>query len=873
MKKAFLRYVAEDIVKKWGEDMSQLVVVFPNKRASLFLNQYIYEIVGHATWSPRYLTISELMRQQSKRTVCDQIEAICLLYETYSKVITDAESIDKFWSWGEMILADFDDLDKNMGSAEKIFCNVRDLKVMDSLDYLDEEQKSILKRFFQQFTDEHESILKQRFERLWNKLYTLYYEYNKVLADKDIAYEGALYREVAEKADQIAWKYDHYLFVGFNMVQVSEQRLMRSLQKQKKAHFYWDFDNYYLDNRHQEAGNFIRQYLYSDNPFSNELDKKDKEIYNQFSEPKDVTILSAPTEDIQARYVAQWLREKNRINPDELTAVVLADEQLLARVIHYLPKEISSGVNITIGYPLALSQISGEVRKLFQKKTPITDIITELKRWNEDTQDAMQQEAAFRMYTILNRISELQQTGLLQVDHSTMVRLLDQIIKSTSMPFHGEPVVGIQIMGVLETRNLDFDHLLILSCNEGNLPKGINDSSLIPYSVRKVHGLTTVDNKVSIYAYYFYRLIQRCNDVSITWNSSTEDGHTGQMSRFILQLMVEADKWNITKRNLESIQKPLLMHPVAVSKDDNVKARMLEMKTLSPSALSQYLRCQLLFYYKSVMQIKECKSDDVSDVKTFGTTFHKAMELLYEQICDANGLITAETISILLEEKNSITLYKILDGAFSAVVFNNEKPEYNGLQLIIREVMLRLCKKLLEADKLNAPFEVIENEKHIKEPLDFETPMGKLNLLVHGYIDRLDKVGDTIRVIDYKTGRKMPKIASIEEIFDPEYIEKHSDYFLQTLLYSILVSHQYKKPVQPALLFVQMQESVKDPVLKFDFGKDGSKAIYDVSPYEEEFMQRLRKLIAEIFDDSIPFKPTEQPKHCSGCPYRYICSE
>jgi len=990
MMKSFLEYVAEDIIRRFsvdgkeGIDLTDIVIVFPNKRASLFLNQYLYKAAGDKpVWCPRYITISELFRQQSDLTVVDPIEANCILYDVYKKIMEaenpnyETESLDRFWSWGQMMLADFDDLDKNMGKAELIFNNVRDLEALKGSpeEYLSDEQKDALSNFFNLVVNDSGSVLKQNFERLWNNLHNIYKGLNEALSSKGLAYEGALYREVAERADSLEWPYKKYLFVGFNMIQKSEQCLFESMKKQGLALFYWDYDTYYTD---KEAGYFINKELML--KFPNVLD--DNDIFNCYCRKdentgekikKDITYLSASSENIQARYISDWLTEegKNRLGKDQRTAIVLSDESLLKTVIHNLPKETSGRANITVGFPLSQSPatslvknylllhhgafdlrkvsnllrhpyagfISSESNALleelhtnkifFPKKEDLcgrdetldllfnpykdekpnnealTDSLLRVlqvigrecevrrrTRMSEEEKDVesneatyeeqFMQESIFRMYNIINRIHDLVVGGL-DVDITTLMRIIDQIIQTTSMPFHGEPAVNLQIMGVLETRNLDFDHVLLLSCNEGNLPKEVSTSSLIPYIVRKAHGLTTVDHKVAIYAYYFYRLLQRCSDISIAYNSSTEDGHTGQMSRFMLQLMVENEYMNLTQKNLIARQAPELPSSHEIVKDETIMSALEDIFKLSPSTINRYLRCPLQFYYDKLAGLHQSDEEEVIDNRQFGTIFHAAAENMYKAIQRDGGEITKDAIEYLLSKKGEPDIYRYVDEAFMDKFFNKRTPQYDGLQTINREVIKRFIINLLKEDRELAPFHIVGLELDRYDDFTFKKKDGtEKTLLIGGNIDRLDCVSvkegnaekKVLRVVDYKTGRTLPgEVENIEELFESKNVDHHSDYLLQVMLYSMIIRHSDTGgglAVRPSLLYIQRPQSVKDPVIKIG-KKENAVSVEDVLTYEPDFREGLGKLFAEIYDPDIPFRPTEYTKRCENCCYKNIC--
>ena len=956
MNNTFLEFVAKDLINKYGNTLSQIAVVFPNKRASIFLNEHLARNVNKPLWSPAYITISDLFRQHSHLVVGDEIKLICILYQVYVKHTGSDESLDHFYGWGKILLSDFDDIDKNMADAKKVFANLRDIHEFDDISYLSKEQKELLKRFFSNFTDNHDTELKKRFLQLWSRFYDIYVDFNQELERQGITYEGALYRRVAER-EEIDFKYDKYIFVGFNMLHKVEQMLFERLKKNGQARFYWDFDQYYMQRDNHEAGHFIKQYL---SRFPNEFDNKSEEIYNHYNDSKDITYISSPTENLQARYVSHWLREKRRIQAGKDTAIILCDENLLQTVIHCLPPEVEN-VNITTGYPLSQSPFASLINILITLQTaglykhqdkyrilyvnkilnhpytkyisvehqalkdalreqkqfypsrkflsldeglsllfndisadqdhPFTeklsqwliDILQQIAQNSQDNEDPFYQESLFKTYTLLTRLNDLIQSGALEADINIFQRLVNQLIEATSIPFHGEPATGIQIMGILETRNLDFEHLLILSCNEGNMPKGMSDTSFIPHSIRKAYELTTIDHKVSIYSYYFNSLIQRAKDITILYNNSTEDGQTGEMSRFMLQLMIESPH-QIRKETLRTGIQTIMGSRNQVVKDEHVLAKLNEMNSLSPTAINQYIQCPLKFYYMRVAGIEEPDMVDVEEVdnRTFGNIFHRAAELIYQRLSSAQQEISKDAIHALLKHPEQIEM--IVDQAFREELFGTDNPthvpEYNGLQLINREVIIGYLQQLLRIDSKHPRFTIKGLELTVYDTISTQTSVGKKDLRVGGIIDRLDMIHDEqgnkhIRVLDYKTGRvPSKKVQELEELFSNEDVsKKHTDYYFQTMLYSIIVRHSPQlnsenAPVSPALLFIQQSGSEDyDPVLYFNKEK-----IDDVNKYEEEFRERLKQVITEIFEPQIPFTPTENTEVCGNCIYKQLCN-
>ena len=935
--KSFLEHVAEDIVRKYGTNLSRIAVVFPNKRASLFLNDHLARQVDQPIWSPSYTTISDLFRQQSQRTVADPIKLVCDLHKSYIQQTGTNSTLDMFYGWGQLLLSDFDDIDKNMADADKVFANLRDIHELDDVSYLTEEQKQVIRRFFSNFSEEHNSLLKERFMSLWSHMGDIYHDFNSRLTEQQLAYEGALYREVIDKVYQEPdrsegiFHYDMYLFVGFNMVQRVEQRLFTFLKQQGKARFYWDFDRYYMTDN--EAGHYIGQYL---EDFPNELNIDNDDIFNCFSKKRNVNLVAAPTENIQARYVDKWLNDNNRISDGRQTAIVLCNEGLLQTVVHCLPDEVEK-VNITTGYPLAQTPIAALINQLIELRTNgydtkrnrfrqrqknallrhpyikqldddinaliFTPISTErptqnaqLLQWlcsiiqtvakKKTSNDPLFQESVFRAYTLINRLAGLVDSGDLQVDIITLQRLVGQLIQTTSIPYHGEPAEGLQVMGVLETRNLDFRHVLLLSCSEGNMPKGISDTSFIPYNIRKAYGLTTIDNKVAIYSYYFHRLLQRAEDITIAYNNATIDNQRGEMSRFLLQLMVESPH-HFTHHTLQAGQSFTSFSPKTVEKTPDIitalKKRFSTTENsgsaplLTPTAINRYMRCPLIFYYNYVCNLREpniTNDDDIIDNRIFGNIFHEASRLIYTKLMQRSRTITAADLEQLLKTK--VDIVRAVDYAIRTELFQIRDPqadfkmELNGLQLINREVIIHYLQQLIDIDRQLTPFTIINLEGDVVATLKTDY----LTTTIGGRIDRLDMIhdvqGEHIRVIDYKTGSFNPRpLNDVDAIFSQDGLKNHSDYYLQTLLYALIVKKQHQdKPVAPALLFIQ--HAGKDnynPILKF--GKD---AIDDVAPYTDRFRQLLLEVVNKMFDPSEPFVPTTDRDRCSNCPYKNLCS-
>ena len=618
------------------------------------------------------------------------------------------------------------------------------------------------------------------------------------------------------------------------------------LQKEGKARFYWDFDHYYAST---EAGQYISRYL---KYFPNELDIERSDIFDNFRQPKNISFISASTENIQARYVSTWLQQNNRMQAGRRTAIVMCNEGLLPSVIHSLPPQVKK-VNVTTGYPLSQTPVAAFIQLWFDilqqgttprllrslRRHPYAKYITEngelrtesfddsqgvqgnhISHNDEHIDDPLFQESLFRAYTLINRLDELMSNGVLNVTMNTMQRLIGQLIQQTSIPFHGEPAEGLQVMGVLETRNIDFDHVLLLSCGEGMMPRGVNDSSFIPHSIRHAYGLTTVENKVGIYSYYFHRLLQRASDVTILYNNSTEDGQRGEMSRFMLQLMVEyahpikhyslSSGQQSVRWQPQPIKKTVSTWPLAISSEPKANSQK-PIAIISPTAINTWMRCSLRFFYRYVggLQEPEVPDDELElDNRMFGNVFHRAADLLYHGLPQ---YIDKSILQHLLRNKQE--LERAVDEAFHL-----EMPylPQSGLYLIQREVIVQYLRQLVALDLRQAPFRILGLEIDVYRPFAKGQELIANSLKIGGRIDRLDLVdegtpNERIRIVDYKTGARLPKaLPDVDAIFLPQNIHEHSDYYLQTLLYADIVRthgvpsinlRPSDRAISPALIF------------------------------------------------------------------------
>lgn len=969
----FLQLVANDLYQKLGGDFQNTTIIFPNKRASLFFDQYLWENAGGKTiWTPEYTTISELFASLAEVTVADPILLTVKLFEVYQQEMKPTKTLDQLYSLMETMLSDFQDIDNNLVEPSKLFLNIADLKELTDFSFLEPEQRAAIEQFFGRFFDHADpnTPLKTQFRTLWNHLTTIYNAFRHTLlhptdGSEPIAYEGMLKRMVVETLTgtdneqrqrmESRLASHTYVMVGFNVLNKTELALFRHIKLIRDAKFYWDYDMAYtrkaggtLLNKY-EAGQFINDNIAK---LGDEL--RGMPLFDNMRQPKHIDFIQSPTEDAQTRYIHQWLG--THLRPDEplqQSAVVLCNERLLQPVLHSIGS--LPAINITMGYPLeatptfsliqALLDLQSHGRTRFGTwrhkyalavlKHPfiqkinmtneeiltsvsgkeliayLTNILAQVGQCYQDTYDSrdltqqIHKESIFVAYTALNRIRLLQQDGhsALAVGDDTLGRILLQLLRQASIPFHGEPAVGLQVMGLLETRNLDFCNVIMLSVNEGQLPKGDKRTSLIPYTLRAAYGMTTIEKEVSLYAYYYYRLLQRADDITILYNSSTEGGCKGEMSRFMLQTLVERDTLLAPGQTIQrhaftapaDADEPT---PFCIRKDETVMAQLRQRFTgeriLSPSALNTYQKCPLQFYLSYVAGLRpEQEVTDEMDRPMFGTIFHQTMQTLYTPF--VGRPLHSDELTALANNTDLITQH--LDAAFTHVLQDplhqrKGRLHLNGTLLINRHVLRQFVVRQVAADAAVAA--QLEGEggylQFVSQETQYQTQEASEQVTLGGIIDRLDLLhspqGDRIRIVDYKTSSSAHAAKTLADLFDREKCTQN--YHITQILYYAHVLTSASSPyahtaVSPALMYPATDLTKHPSGIVRLTPPEGSKKedITDFAQqYGADFAARLTELLHEIFtpyaenEPDAPcghFNQCTDPQHCAYCDFLTFC--
>uniref|UniRef100_UPI004048E437 PD-(D/E)XK nuclease family protein n=1 Tax=Algoriphagus sp. TaxID=1872435 RepID=UPI004048E437 len=940
----FLKETAQQLLDS-GQDLKDLRVVLPNRRAGLFFTKYLGELIEQPVWMPEVITIEQLVYQLAGNTPTDDLTLVFELYETYRTLQKDAEPFDRFFHWGELILKDFNDLDQFLAPVKQVYAHLAEIKEFESdLSFLTEDQWALIAQFWKAFEHQNETE-KARFLKFWQILGALYEGFQERLQKSGLAYGGQLYRQVASTTDSIPKPDKHLIFIGFNAFTGAEEKIITHFIQAFAAEIYWDVDAYYFDDPLQEAGLFFREYRKNavfGQTFSKQLpaqiQKKGSQIHTH----------AIPLKTNQANLVGKLLEGVKLEDQLEETVIILPDEQLLFPVLYQLPEGITK-LNVTMGYPMRnapiyafldavldlqrhakrkdgqvtfyhksvldllaypylqaangslASQIAQKIQEenwvdvpeeLLTKKNALFDLVFQKISGDvlieylialidylakELQEDLTQKSYLFQAFKQLNRVKEIfNSTGSKGLKVEFLLSLFRKLFRDLKLPFEGEPLQGLQVMGVLESRNLDFRRVIICDLNEGSFPPGGGIQSMIPMNLRKAFRLPVQEQNDAIYAYTFYRLLHRAEEVHLIYTTAGEQGKSSEMSRFIQQMRVE-----LPISAPESVLVPVNLTPnqaITLTKSPAMLARLARYfkpkgegeaeKRFSASALNMYLDCRLRFYLRYVAELKE-KEVVVKtiDPMTFGTLLHRGVEILY-QIPEGEEFreITSHEINRLLPQ-----VPKAVEQAFRELYKKEEGEELllTGQLQIAREVLTKYIQAILAYDQRNGDFKVVGLEKEHRAYLSIKTEEGEQEVALGGVIDRMDIKDAVVRLLDYKTGKDTKKIASIGSLFDRENTKRNKA-AMQTFLYAFFHHYEFPEtqlPLKPGIINIKEIYSPDfSPYLQLNDAE-----VNDYRVFAAEFEQGLRGLLEEIVDPLIPFDQTEDKKKCTYCAYKELC--
>ena len=945
--KSFLYEVAEDLYARYGEGLSERCVLFPSRRARLFFIDALSQIVGRPMWQPTWATIDDLMVEISGLRSGDRVRLIAELYKIYSEY--HAEPFDKFYFWGEMLLTDFDTIDKYGVDADRLFRNITDIKELEAdISYLTPQQLQILKAFWSTLGDgEDLSQEKQRFLAIWKTLGPVYRRFRERLAELGIAYNGMIQRAAADRLRAGSFSFPEprrYVVAGFNALSECEKQLFRFLATAAETDFYWDYDTYYKDAPEQEAGMFVRENVVQFPP-------RGEISHDNMASEKSFTSVAAASNAVQCKYVARILNDLAAAGPlDKRTAVVLTDENLLLPLLYALPSGIPK-VNVTMGYPLRTSlaytfvdrlvelqarrRRKGEgwsfyhadtvgilshpyvaesdperthrmqeeivrerrisvdaawlgcndlLRLIFSPAVTWRDlsdwllrVVGAVARIPYEGTDARQRvEFLAVIAEELTKLRNSLDACDIELTPEVYASLLRRHLQTLRIPYEGEPLEGIQIMGILETRNLDFENVILLSMNDDNFPGNhMTQGSFIPYNLRAAYGLPTPEHHEGVYAYYFYRLLQRARRVWMLYCARADDKSTGEPSRYIYQLDYES---NFPVDTVEVGVDVNLVEtsPIEVAKDERVMRSLARFTdpdspaTLSPTAFFRYVACPLRFYFYSVAHLKS--DDEISeevDAPMFGTILHAAVQKLYQRI--VGEAHPGETLRALLRTGE---VAAAVDASINENYLNDVSAttaDYTGNLLLVRDIVIRYLRGgVIFYDAAHDGFRVEGLEDPVAYGFAFRTADGTLRRMKFaGIADRIDRLDDgTLRVVDYKTGTPHLEFAGIEPLFRGEGKQRLS-HILQTLLYAMMLYHTRGVDAEPTLYYVRaMNRPDYDPRL---YDKELKTRGLRYTHYAACFEELVGETLAELYDPTVPFRQCADRDTCQYCDFKGIC--
>jgi hypothetical protein len=964
--RSFLKELASKVLTSQPV-LENVTVVFPNRRAVIYFRKHLSDLLDKPAFSPKLLTIEDFVGLHTDLKALDKIELIYQLYKVYSNVISRTEpetgptGIEEFYFWGDMLLRDFDEIDKYMVDAKQLFKDLSQQKELDTnFDFLTEEQRNFLLGFWSNF-DVNQSVNQKKFLKVWKQLPEVYAEFKETLFREGFAYDGMLHRAVAEKLSNEKYELrENVVFAGFNALTKSEEKIISHYVEYGNASVHWDVDSYYVNNDAQEAGKFFREYQLHPvlgKTFSSDIPSNF--LFNKSGEKKSVKLFGAAQPIGQAKLMSQVLRGQLEagINPEE-TLIVLPDEKLLFPVLHGISGAVEK-LNVTMGFPLSSTPMFNFVELLMDlqinrkadhfnhrqvlalmghpyvvaadavssnaKRKEILrhnwvhipksylatevqlhrlifheigtldlgmsvlidylrTIITEVGSLN--TISYVDKEYAVQFIKFLNRLQDVlgkddvtrpvESNKEAEAAIKSFLRLLRLLIRSEKIPFTGEPLRGLQVMGVLETRNLDYKNVFVLSLNEGAFPSVGSKGSYVPFSIRKAYGLPTIEHQDAIYSYLFYRVLQRAENIFLFYNSETDVLGQGEMSRYLQQLIYESGL-KIEQSILHNPVQPKGITPIVIGKNKQVLENLAKLNEgnsyfvgISPSALNTYIECRLKFYLRHVAKIKEADEvEEELDARVLGNFLHDVMEVFYKRVRERKK-------SKLIEESDFDNYDSVIDGLIDEAFVQayrlnpNKKVEYDGQRLVVKEVVKRFAHRIIEIDKDYTPFSIEAVEQGgLTLTLKLDQPPYKA--VIGGKIDRVDLKDDQLRVIDYKTGKDKLTFDSVASLFARD--SKRNKAAFQTLLYALLYRQNVPKTGE---VKIKMVPGLINRLNLFDDGftfglKVGRELVSDAELLLPEFESHLKELFEELFNPEVDFDQTNDLENCKLCAYSQIC--
>ena len=864
------------IITKLQEErtLDHYLFVLPNIRSAQALYRAIGRINKSPGFAPETITIDQLFSKIAGLRYADPSHQLLTLFSVYKEVAGYKEPFHKFSAMGSALLSDFNEIDQGLIHSEELFRSLKQMGEMDA-----------------QFAEEKRSeLIKNHLKRI-GLIEKVYPVFKQRLLETRQGYQGLVYQKAAENVSQYLEKtFKPHVFIGFNAFSKAEQTVVANLlESENQGFIFWDIDWDLLQNEQHEASHFIRQYRkewsFLDRQPLPSVFKENNELLRK---ERDIEIIECPGVLAQCHAMAQIL---NGLESYDNTAVVLADESLLPAVIAHLPEDTSKGsINITMGEAIIYTQGASLVRqylallKVALQKSGVVPTrlllpllnhpLLEIEKRAEESRKSTVELSSYShlpFFDLKDNHRELSSLLIEFIDHlacaeanllkqavskaielqaaylssdfslESFEELVFSQIKTGNFSYKGDPNSGLQIMGILETRNLSFDRVIVLSLNEGIIPKGKNDASLIPHEMKRAFALPTYKEKDAIYTYYFYRLLQKSSKAYLTFNGQQGAFETKEKSRLIYQL----ETHSILRKSIiyqsvyfnQSFQKNT---EDQIKKDAAFKESLLALGHygFSPSSVSRSIADPLDFYKKYLLRITSY--DELSEMmplNIFGNIIHNTLESLYKSL--EKPILTAETIGQLYPKVET----------FTANAYTKEKVVYDrekGRGYLTYEVIKDYVTKTLEADaslcKNQGEIEIVLLEEKLEVTLDLPEISPK-SFKIRGLVDRVDRLNNTLRIVDYKTGSVTPselKVETISEVFTNHKKGKA----LQLLCYALFLYRSEKRnTVYGEEVFAYVFSTKNQTYLPLIEGKKPMSITPDkIKEFEELLKQYIRSL-------------------------------
>lgn len=912
---SFLEEVVQKVSKEHNS-LEHLIFVLPSKRAGTFLRNAIARTSKKTAFAPTIYSIEDFIEKISGLFYATNMQQLFELYTTYCQnTEIEKDSFYSFSKWGQTLLQDFNEIDRYLIDAEKLFSNLSAIQEINHWSVQPGKTKMM-----------------EDYLSFWNNLYPIYRDFNAALIKQGMGHQGLVYRKATSQLAQYlkGTNKSTHIFIGFNALNASEEYIIQTILKTTKADIFWDTDLHFLKDPIHDASLFLRKYEKSW-PY---LKKHPiKGVSDFYTDKKNIHITGVPKNITQAKYAAKLLDKINKTNPKSIknTAVILGDENLLNPILHAIPKEIES-VNITMGYPLDKSSLynlfyrfielyinpdkrgwfyqnilsflsqpfikellkassskddndlttaiktnnwtyvtieninkfsapDSKLPLLFVKEQPsprqlikrCLNVIEELKNVFIANEDFLALEYLYRFHEIFNQILELVQKHSFIDDLKSLLSLYKELLSAETVDFQGNPLEGLQIMGMLESRNLDFESIIITSVNEGILPSGKSNNSFIPFDLKTVLGLPTYKEKDAIYTYHFYRLLQRAKNIYIIYNTEPDALEGREKSRLISQLLTDSSKTNdIIATEISPSIEPIKHGLTSYSKDTQLISLIKKHAAsgFSPSSLSNYIRNPIDFYKASLLGINEqIEVEETVASNTFGTIVHDTLEDIYTpflgDFLTEKGLTDAKNKIPFIVQKHFTKSYK-------------EGDITQGKNLIAYNVAIRYVQNYiaLEIKEVKVhKIKIIGLEANLRLALNI--PELDCPVILKGKLDRIDEKDGTIRIIDYKTGKvesKHVEVVAWDEIITNYDFSKA----FQLLCYALM--YNSKQPINQIEAGIISFKNIKKGLLKFATKEKKGSRTRDHQITQDTlsiFQDELKKLILEIFNMEIPFVEKE----------------